>query len=89
MIVVIVTIEFVKTIATELLGVKNPKCSPNESKRKLWNKDLAAVLNFCKILISLRETSIRPTIFTRKQVPKPVSKKKTRNPSAEIIALVL
>ncbi|RCH90917.1 hypothetical protein CU097_009508 [Rhizopus azygosporus] len=58
-----------------LLRCKNPKCSPNGSKRKLWNRDLATALNFRKILISLRETSKRPKIFMRKQVPKPVSKK--------------
>ncbi|CEI98554.1 hypothetical protein RMCBS344292_12661 [Rhizopus microsporus] len=58
-----------------LLRCKNPKYSLNESKRKLWNRDLAAALNFRKVLISLRETSKRPEIFTRKQVPKPVSKK--------------
>ncbi|RCH84335.1 hypothetical protein CU098_013730, partial [Rhizopus stolonifer] len=36
----------------------NVKCSKNEYK--LWNRDLAAVLNFRKILMSLRETGKRP-----------------------------
>ncbi|KAI8641377.1 hypothetical protein BD408DRAFT_418184, partial [Parasitella parasitica] len=40
-------------------------CSSNENR--LWNRDLAAVLNFRKILISLRETGRRPTIFSRQQ----------------------
>ncbi|KAI9254399.1 hypothetical protein EDC94DRAFT_524544, partial [Helicostylum pulchrum] len=47
---------------------------------KLWNRDLAAVLNFRKILVSLRETSRRPEIFTRKQTSK-------NNLSTRVIAL--
>ncbi|KAI7898631.1 uncharacterized protein BX663DRAFT_580503 [Cokeromyces recurvatus] len=37
-----------------------------EIPRKLWNQDMAAVLNFRKILISLRETGKRPDVFSRK-----------------------
>ncbi|KAJ2496807.1 hypothetical protein GGH96_005558 [Coemansia sp. RSA 1972] len=36
---------------------------------RLWNRDLAAVLNFRKILFSLRETGTVPTCFQRKQQP--------------------
>ncbi|KAI9256126.1 hypothetical protein EDC94DRAFT_523585, partial [Helicostylum pulchrum] len=53
-----------------LLRYKNPQCLVEESRRKLWNRDLVAVLNFRKILVSLRETSRRPEIFTRKQTSK-------------------
>jgi hypothetical protein len=34
-------------------------------KPRLWNRDLAAVLNFKKILTSLREKRPRPELFTR------------------------
>ncbi|KAJ2500018.1 hypothetical protein GGH96_003056 [Coemansia sp. RSA 1972] len=34
---------------------------------RLWNRDLAAVLNFRKILFSLRETGTVPTCFQRKR----------------------
>ncbi|GAA5808926.1 hypothetical protein MFLAVUS_002325 [Mucor flavus] len=34
-----------------------------EIPQKLWNRDMAAILNFQKILISLRETGKRPDIF--------------------------
>ncbi|KAI8646269.1 hypothetical protein BD408DRAFT_410469 [Parasitella parasitica] len=40
-------------------------CSSNENR--LWNRDLAAVLNFRRILISLRKTGRRLTIFLRQQ----------------------
>ncbi|KAI8636824.1 hypothetical protein BD408DRAFT_77336 [Parasitella parasitica] len=43
-------------------------CSSNENR--LWNRDLAAVLNFRRILIFLRETGRRPTIFSRQQKQK-------------------
>ncbi|KAI9366600.1 hypothetical protein BD770DRAFT_423433 [Pilaira anomala] len=36
-------------------------------KYRLWNRDLAAVLNFRKIVISLRTTSQKPAIFLRSQ----------------------
>ncbi|KAG1453782.1 hypothetical protein G6F56_007484 [Rhizopus delemar] len=41
-----------------LMRCEKVKCSKNE--HKLWNRDLAAVLNFRKILMSLRETGKRP-----------------------------
>ncbi|KAI7901768.1 uncharacterized protein BX663DRAFT_487064 [Cokeromyces recurvatus] len=50
-------------IIIELLDVKNRNCllanleQVKEIPRKLWNRDVAAVLNFRKILMSLRETS--------------------------------
>lgn len=34
-------------------------------KRRLWNRDLAAVLNFLKILRSLRNFGKRPDTFTK------------------------
>jgi hypothetical protein len=37
----------------------------------LWNRDLAAVLNFQKILMSLRETGKRHNLFSRKQASSP------------------
>ncbi|KAI8098342.1 uncharacterized protein B0P05DRAFT_7729 [Gilbertella persicaria] len=51
-----------------LLRCQNLKCLDNGEKqrRKLWNRDLAAVLNFKKIVESLRETGRRPAIFCRK-----------------------
>lgn len=36
-------------------------------KYRLWNRDLAAVLNFRKIVFSLRSTSQKPAIFLRSQ----------------------
>ncbi|KAI9362710.1 hypothetical protein BD770DRAFT_466065 [Pilaira anomala] len=36
-------------------------------KYRLWNRDLAAVLNFRKIVISFRTTSQKPAIFSRSQ----------------------
>ncbi|KAI9362853.1 hypothetical protein BD770DRAFT_407920 [Pilaira anomala] len=36
-------------------------------KYRLWNRDLAAVLNFRKIVTSLRNTSQKPAIFLRSQ----------------------
>ncbi|KAI9260952.1 hypothetical protein EDC94DRAFT_132530 [Helicostylum pulchrum] len=39
--------------------------SDNSEKMRLWNRDLAAVLNFRKILFSLRNTGKRPSVFDR------------------------
>ena len=36
-------------------------------KYRLWNRDLAAALNFRKIVFSLRSTSQKPAIFLRSQ----------------------
>ncbi|KAJ2496150.1 hypothetical protein GGH96_006028 [Coemansia sp. RSA 1972] len=54
---------------------------------RLWNWDLAAVLNFRKILFSLRETGTVPTCFQRKQqqpteAPKAPKARKTTAPAA-------
>ncbi|GAA5817186.1 hypothetical protein MFLAVUS_010728 [Mucor flavus] len=35
--------------------------------RRMWNRDLAAALNFKKILIHLRETGKRPPLFSREK----------------------
>lgn len=35
--------------------------------RRMWNRDLAAALNFKKILIRLRETGKRPPLFSREK----------------------
>ncbi|KAJ2503219.1 hypothetical protein GGH96_000468 [Coemansia sp. RSA 1972] len=45
---------------------------------RLWNRDLAAVLNFKKILFSLRETGTVPTCFQRKTT----TTRKTTAPAA-------
>ncbi|KAJ2503460.1 hypothetical protein GGH96_000250 [Coemansia sp. RSA 1972] len=47
-------------------------------KWRLWNRDLAAVLNFRKILFSLQETGTVPTCFQRKQQPTEVPKTTAR-----------
>ncbi|KAI7904685.1 uncharacterized protein BX663DRAFT_586411 [Cokeromyces recurvatus] len=52
-----------------LLRYKNRNClltnleQVKEIPRKLWNRDMAVVLNFQKILMSLRETGKRPDVF--------------------------
>ncbi|KAI9259794.1 hypothetical protein EDC94DRAFT_674853, partial [Helicostylum pulchrum] len=55
-----------------LLRCKNQHClvdskalTEEDTKFRLWNRDLAAVLNFRNILISLRESSQRPEVFSR------------------------
>ncbi|KAI9332762.1 hypothetical protein BD770DRAFT_422951 [Pilaira anomala] len=48
-------------------------------KYRLWNRDLAAVLNFRKILISLRTTSQKPAIFLRRQKDSIKRKNSDRN----------
>ncbi|KAG0891114.1 hypothetical protein G6F34_011942 [Rhizopus arrhizus] len=52
-----------------LLRCKNLLCLKQQTtgiKRRLWNRDQAAVLNFLKILNSLRKTGKRSSLFTRK-----------------------
>ncbi|KAI7905648.1 uncharacterized protein BX663DRAFT_500477 [Cokeromyces recurvatus] len=61
----------------DLLRCKNRNCllanleQVKEIPRKLWNRDMAAVLNFRKILMSLRETGKRSGICSRKEASKP------------------
>ncbi|KAG1019887.1 hypothetical protein G6F26_009744 [Rhizopus arrhizus] len=50
-----------------LLRCKSLSCLKQQTtgiKRRLWNRDQAAVLNFLKILNSLRKTGKRPSLFT-------------------------
>ncbi|KAG1491973.1 hypothetical protein G6F54_009637 [Rhizopus delemar] len=52
-----------------LLRCKGLSCLKQQTtgiKRRLWNRDQAAVLNFLKILSSLRKTGEHPSLFTRK-----------------------
>ncbi|KAG1391028.1 hypothetical protein G6F60_012753 [Rhizopus arrhizus] len=52
-----------------LLRCKSLSCLEQQTagiKRRLWNRDQAAVLNFLKILNDLRKTGERPSLFTRK-----------------------
>ncbi|KAJ2478670.1 hypothetical protein IWW56_003587 [Coemansia sp. RSA 2131] len=80
--------EFFDTYEGGYLGQKKDE-SEDESegekkgsvKRKLWNRDLAAVLNFRKILFSLRETGTVPTCFQRKQ-QQPTEAPKARKTTA-------
>ncbi|KAJ2646060.1 hypothetical protein IW137_001628 [Coemansia sp. RSA 1287] len=51
-------------------------------KRKLWNRDLAAVLNFRHILQSLRETGTVPIRFQRGQPTKASKPRKARKTTA-------
>ncbi|KAI8053632.1 hypothetical protein BDF21DRAFT_481868 [Thamnidium elegans] len=59
MTLVIVTIKRVTIITTEFLA-----------KRTLWDRGLAAVLNFKKYLVSLRDTGICPAVFSKKPTSK-------------------
>ncbi|KAJ2481478.1 hypothetical protein IWW56_001699 [Coemansia sp. RSA 2131] len=79
-------VEFFNTYQRGYLGKKE---SESEGEKKggvnwrLWNCDLAAVLNFRKILFSLRETGTVPTCFQRKQQPTEAPKtRKTKAPVA-------
>ncbi|KAG1054613.1 hypothetical protein G6F43_003387 [Rhizopus delemar] len=52
-----------------LLRCKSFSCLKQQTtviKRRLWNRDQAAVLNFFKILNSLRKTGERPSLYIRK-----------------------
>ncbi|KAJ2499739.1 hypothetical protein GGH96_003250 [Coemansia sp. RSA 1972] len=77
--------EFFDTYGDErsYLGKEEDKKKGEEGRVKwrLWNRDLAAVLNFRKILFSLRETGTVPTCFQRKQ-PTDVSKSTARKTTA-------
>ncbi|KAG1039418.1 hypothetical protein G6F43_012505 [Rhizopus delemar] len=58
-----------EVLCNDLLRCKSLSCLKQQTtgiKRKLWNRDQAAVLNFLKILNSLRKTGERPSLFTRK-----------------------
>ncbi|KAJ2499763.1 hypothetical protein GGH96_003274 [Coemansia sp. RSA 1972] len=72
--------EFFDTYQRGYLGKEEDKKKGEEGRVKwrLWNWDLAAVLNFRKILFSLRETGTVPTCFQRKQQPTDVSKSTAR-----------
>ncbi|KAI8061265.1 hypothetical protein BDF21DRAFT_348230, partial [Thamnidium elegans] len=48
-----------------LLGCKNIVCI-DEGKRKLWDRDQTATLNFKRILLNLREVRKCPQLFSRK-----------------------
>ncbi|KAJ2499196.1 hypothetical protein GGH96_003710 [Coemansia sp. RSA 1972] len=64
--------EFFKTYEGGYLGKQEGERkdkSEGNFHRKLWNRDLAAVLNFRHILFSLRETGTVPTRFQRGQLP--------------------
>ncbi|KAJ1858201.1 hypothetical protein LPJ76_001162 [Coemansia sp. RSA 638] len=63
-------VEFFNTYQRGCLGKKESESEGEKKdnvKRQLWNCDLAAVLNFRKILFSLRETGTVPTCFQRKR----------------------
>ncbi|KAI8368171.1 uncharacterized protein BYT42DRAFT_585570 [Radiomyces spectabilis] len=53
----------------------NQKCK-HDHGYKLWNRDLAAVLNFRKILFGHRENNERPTLFKRKRAEAEASSSK-------------
>ncbi|KAJ2666361.1 hypothetical protein IW148_001080 [Coemansia sp. RSA 1199] len=65
-------------------GYLGKKKGEKEGKKKdevierLWNRDLAAVLNFRHILFSLRETGTVPTRFQRGQPTEAPKPRKTR-----------
>ncbi|KAG1455927.1 hypothetical protein G6F56_006952 [Rhizopus delemar] len=53
-----------------LLGCSNKSCIQDQagkSTQRVWNRDQAAVMNFLKILRSLRDTKKRPSLLTRKK----------------------
>ncbi|KAJ2502333.1 hypothetical protein GGH96_001129 [Coemansia sp. RSA 1972] len=67
-----ICMEFFKTYEGDYLGKEEgEKKDKIEGKfhRKLWNRDLAAVLNFRHILFSLQETGTVPTRFQWGQQP--------------------
>ncbi|KAJ1755377.1 hypothetical protein LPJ54_007013, partial [Coemansia sp. RSA 1824] len=79
--------EFFDTYSRGYLGEKKDKGEDKSKgekkgnfKRKLWNRDLAAVLNFRHILFSLRETGTVPTCFQRQK--QPIETPKTRKTTA-------
>ncbi|RCH83078.1 hypothetical protein CU098_001197, partial [Rhizopus stolonifer] len=72
---------FPKVLCHGLLRCKNEACLAN-GKRRLFNRDTAAVLNFRFILTSLRDEGQRPLRFTRltkrKNTEEGSSREKTR-----------
>ncbi|KAJ2278596.1 hypothetical protein GGH14_002975 [Coemansia sp. RSA 370] len=79
--------EFFDTYSRGYLGEKKGEMEDESKgekkgnvKRKLWNRDLAAVLNFRHILFSLRETGTVPTCFQRQK--QPIETPKTRKTTA-------
>ncbi|KAJ2502562.1 hypothetical protein GGH96_000966 [Coemansia sp. RSA 1972] len=73
-------VEFFDTYQRGYLGKKEDEKEGEKKdgvKWQLWNWDLAAVLNFRKILFSLRETGTVTTCFQRKQ-QQPTDAPKTR-----------
>ncbi|KAJ2480726.1 hypothetical protein IWW56_002239 [Coemansia sp. RSA 2131] len=71
---------FFDTYQGDYLGKKKDESEGEKKgdvKRRLWNRDLAAVLNFRNILFSLRETGTVPLRFQRKQ-QQPTEAPKTR-----------
>lgn len=60
------------------------KLSTNETHRKPWNHDLAAALNFRKILFGLREKGERLKLFCRPNQAATTKKKKKKkdNPNS-------
>ncbi|KAJ2499020.1 hypothetical protein GGH96_003879 [Coemansia sp. RSA 1972] len=75
--------EFFDTYQRGYLGKKedNKEGEEGRVKWRLWNRDLAAVLNFRKILFSLRETGTVPSCFQRKR-KQPTEASKTRKTTA-------
>ncbi|KAK9702734.1 hypothetical protein K7432_011095 [Basidiobolus ranarum] len=59
------------------------KTAPASSIRRLWNRDLAAVLNFRHILTSLREKGTRPDRFMPQ---KPGITLSDKNPQTSVIS---
>ncbi|KAJ2720233.1 hypothetical protein H4S00_003280, partial [Coemansia sp. D1744] len=79
-------VEFFKTYDDKRGYLGKKECEKKDQsegnfQRKLWNRDLVAVLNFRHILFSLRETGTVPTRFQRGQpieAPKTPKAPKTR-----------
>jgi len=51
-----------------LLRCSGDCLGPKQQEQRIWNRDLLAVLNFRRILLSLRTTGVLPTIFRRNGV---------------------
>ncbi|KAK9703471.1 hypothetical protein K7432_010712, partial [Basidiobolus ranarum] len=60
------------------------KTTPTSSIRRLWNRDLAAVLNFRHILASLREKGTRPDRFMPQKAGERKGKQKESQESKRI-----
>ncbi|KAK9696036.1 hypothetical protein K7432_012671 [Basidiobolus ranarum] len=57
------------------------------SIRRLWNRDLAAVLNFRHILTLLREKATRPDRFMPQKQGKRKGKPRIKHSSSSVIAV--